>query len=91
MNGFGGMLTLELDASGEETEQVADHLKIFGIAPSLGSAESLCTQPVTTTHHGLSEEELNHRGISPSMIRLSVDFEDAGDLISDLEKALNKI
>lgn len=91
MHGFGGMLTLELDASGEETEKVADHLKIFGIAPSLGSAESLCTQPVTTTHHGLSEEELNHRGISPSMIRLSVGFEDAEDLISDLEQALDKI
>lgn len=91
MRGFGGMLTLVLDASGEETERVADHLNIFGIAPSLGSAESLCTQPVTTTHHGLSEEELNHRGISPSMIRLSVGFEDAEDLISDLKQALDKI
>jgi len=91
MQGFGGMLTLELDATGAETERVADHLNIFGIAPSLGSAESLCTQPVTTTHHGLSEEELEHRGISSSMIRLSVGFEDPEDLIADLNQALEKI
>ncbi|MEX2603177.1 MAG: PLP-dependent transferase, partial [Gracilimonas sp.] len=91
MKGSGGMLTLELDANGEETVRVADHLKIFRIAPSLGGAESLCTQPVTTTHHGLSEEERQRRGISSSMIRFSVGFEDSEDLISDLKQALDKI
>lgn len=91
MSGFGGMITIEVNGDYERTVKVADNLKIFRIAPSLGSAESLCTQPVTTTHHGLTEEELNRRGITPSMIRLSVGFEEAEDLIADLEQALNRI
>lgn len=91
MKGFGGMLTIEVDASMEETMKVADHFRLFRIAPSLGGAESLCTQPVTTTHYGLGQAELERRGISPSMIRLSVGFEDPDDLINDLTQALAKL
>lgn len=91
MKGFGGMLTLVLEAMGHETAKVVDSFRIFKIAPSLGSAESLCTQPVTTTHHGLSEEELRRRRITASMIRLSIGFEDPKDLIEDLEQALKHI
>ena len=58
------------------------------IAASLGGVESLATQPVTTTHHGLSDEERARRGINGAMIRLSVGLEDADDLIADLEQAL---
>jgi cystathionine beta-lyase/cystathionine gamma-synthase len=42
----------------------------------------------TTTHHGLSEEERARRGITGSMVRLSVGLEDAEDLIANLEQAL---
>jgi cystathionine gamma-synthase len=89
MKGFGGMVTIEVEATMEETMKVADHFRLFRIAPSLGGAESLCTQPVTTTHYGLGQAELERRGISPSMIRLSVGFEDAEDLINDLTQALS--
>ena len=91
MKGFGGMMTIEIDGGYEETMKFADSLKIFRIAPSLGGAESLCTQPVTTTHHGLPEEELQIRGITPSMIRLSIGLEDTDDLIADLNQALQRI
>lgn len=91
MKGFGGMFTLEIDAGYEATSRVADHLKIIRIGPSLGGAESLCTQPVTTTHSGLTEEERVRRGISPSMIRFSMGFEDAEDLIGDIKQALKAI
>lgn len=88
MSGFGGMLSLEVDGDSAATSAVMDRLRLFAIAPSLGGVESLATQPVTTTHHGLSEEERERRGISGSMIRLSVGLEDADDLIADLEQAL---
>ncbi|MCA1791865.1 MAG: PLP-dependent transferase [Thioalkalivibrio sp.] len=71
------------------TSAVVDRLHVFVIAPSLGGVESLATQPVTTTHHGLSDAERERRGISGSMIRLSVGLEDAQDLIADLEQALD--
>jgi cystathionine gamma-synthase len=88
MYGFGGMLSIEVAGSGEDATRVADQLKLFALAPSLGGAESLVTQPCTTTHHGLTAEERARRGISDAMLRLSVGLEDADDLIADLEQAL---
>lgn len=88
MYGFGGMLSIEVAGGGEDATGVADRLKLFALAPSLGGAESLVTQPCTTTHHGLTPEERTRRGISDAMLRLSVGLEDPEDLIADLEQAL---
>jgi len=88
MAGFGGMLTIEVAGDGAGASAVVDRLKLFAIAPSLGGVESLATQPVTTTHHGLDPEERARRGITDSMIRLSVGLEDAQDLIDDINQAL---
>ena len=88
MQGFGGMLSIEVKGGGDAATRVADRLKLFALAPSLGGAESLVTQPCTTTHHGLPAEERARRGISDAMLRLSVGLEDAADLIADLEQAL---
>lgn len=88
MHGFGGMVTVEVLGGKEAASRVADRLKLFALAPSLGGAESLVTQPCTTTHHGLSQEERKRRGISEAMLRLSIGLEDSADLIADLEQAL---
>ncbi len=88
MHGFGGMLTIEVAGDGADATRVADRLQLFALAPSLGGAESLVTQPSTTTHHGLTPQERSRRGISDAMLRLSVGLEDADDLIADLEQAL---
>ncbi len=89
MKGYGGMLTLEVNGCYADAVHVVDRLKLFAIAPSLGGVESLATMPVTTTHHGLAPAERARRGISDTMIRLSVGLEDATDLIADLEQALD--
>ncbi|CAB1369349.1 trans-sulfuration enzyme family protein [Denitratisoma oestradiolicum] len=88
MHGFGGMVTIEVKGDGDVAARVADRLGLFALAPSLGGAESLVTQPCTTTHHGLSAEERARRGISDAMLRLSIGLEDPADLIADLEQAL---
>ena len=88
MTGFGGILTIEVDGDGAATSAVADKLELFSLGPSLGGVESLATQPVTTTHHGLPLEERSRRGITDSMIRLSIGLEDTNDLIEDLVQAL---
>ncbi|MFJ7201066.1 MULTISPECIES: trans-sulfuration enzyme family protein [unclassified Streptomyces] len=89
MRGGGGMLSAVLDADAEQTAAVVDRLRLFAIAPSLGGVESLVTQPITTTHHGLDPAERAKRGIADSMVRLSVGLEDADDLIADLAQALD--
>lgn len=91
MSGFGGMLTLEIDGTGEEATAVVDNLDLFIIAASLGGPESLATQPMTTTHHGLTPEERLRRGITDSMIRFSIGMEASKDLINDLSEALGRL
>ncbi len=89
MDGFGGMLTIELDADMAGTSRVAEALDLFTLAASLGGTESLVTQPVTTTHHGLTPDERRRRGITDQMLRLSIGLEDPADLIADLRQALD--
>lgn len=89
MSGFGGMLTLEIDGTGEDATRVVDNLKLITIAASLGGPESLATQPMTTTHHGLTPQERLKRGITDSMIRFSIGLESTKDLVEDLTRALD--
>jgi len=59
----------------------------FSIAASLGGVESLVTQSITTTHHGMTAEERCRRGIVAGLVRLSCGLEDADDLVADLRQA----
>ena len=88
MCGFGGMLSFVFDGDAAATAAAVDRLKLFSIAASLGGVESLVTQPITTTHHGMDPAERARRGIVDGMVRLSVGLEDAEDLVADLEHAL---
>ena len=88
MRGFGGMVTLDLKGAGTDTTRFVDRLRLIKIAPSLGGVESLVTQPVTTTHHSLTAAERARRGITDTMVRLSVGLEDTADLLEDLKQAL---
>ena len=88
MRGYGGMLSFVYDGDALETAAVVDKLRLFSIAASLGGVESLVTQPVTTTHHGMTEDERQRRGIVGGMVRLSCGLEDIEDLIADLTQAL---
>lgn len=88
MRGFGGMLSFVFKGDAQTTAVAVDRLRLFSIAPSLGGVESLVTQPITTTHHGLDPAERLRRGIVDGMVRLSVGLEDVEDLWSDLDQAL---
>ena len=90
MTGFGGMLSIEVKGGQQAAEKVADSLKVFLLATSLGGVESLVSQPSATSHHGLSREERLKRGIGDGMLRLSVGLEDTADLIQDLNDALTR-
>ena len=89
MKDYGGILSFELDGSGEETTAVVDRLQLFGNGPSLGGVESLATQPTIITHRSVPAADRARRGIGENMIRLSVGLEDANELVADLIQALN--
>ncbi|WP_228706258.1 PLP-dependent transferase [Marinobacter sp. LV10R520-4] len=46
---------------------------------------------MATSHCRLTPEDRAQRGISDGLLRLSVGLEDAGDLIADLEQALDSL
>jgi cystathionine beta-lyase/cystathionine gamma-synthase len=89
MDGFGGMMSIDIDSDLAGTSKFVDSLEIFLNAVSLGGVESLASIPALSTHYGLEESALNEMGISSSTVRLSVGIEDCGDLLEDLMSGLN--
>ena len=85
---FGGMLSFELDASTEDSLRFMNALKLCTCAESLGSVETLATNPATASHCDLTTAERTALGISDRLIRLSVGLEAPSDLIADFEQAL---
>ena len=60
------------------------------LAVSLGAVESILSYPATMSHASMSLDERLARGITDSLVRLSVGLEDPEDLIADFEQALAK-
>ncbi len=87
MRGGGGVLSLEVDGSGQDACRFAEALQLFTLAPSLGGVDSLVTIPVITSHSMISPEERAKMGVSDQMVRLSVGVENVQDLIADLDQA----
>lgn len=91
MHGGGGMLSFEVDGSGEDARSVSESLRLFTLAPSLGGVDSLVSLPVLTSHAMISPEHREKMGVTEQLVRLSVGIENADDLIADLDQALAAI
>ena len=91
MSGAGGMVSFEVEGTGEDARRVTEAMRLFTLAPSLGGVESLVSIPVLTSHLTVPSEERKKMGITEQMIRLSVGIENADDLIADLEHALEAV
>ena len=88
LDGFGGMLAMELVGGGKAADRLVRRLRVWTHAPSLGGVDSLISEPRYTSHTHLSSEARAKLGIPDGTLRLSVGIEDADDLIADLEQAL---
>jgi cystathionine beta-lyase/cystathionine gamma-synthase len=85
----GGMVTFEL-ADLDACHRCLDQFESITVASSLGSVESLVSLPVETSHWELDAEERASLGISDGHVRLSIGIEDLPDLMSDLERGLER-
>lgn len=88
MKGGGGVLSFEVEGSGDDAKKVSESLRLFTLAPSLGGVESLVSLPVLTSHAMISADHRQQMGVTEQLIRLSVGIENVNDLIADLEQAL---
>jgi cystathionine beta-lyase/cystathionine gamma-synthase len=91
MSGGGGVLSFEVDGTGDDARRLAESLRLFTLAASLGGVDSLVTIPVLTSHAMISAEERRKMGVTEQMIRLSVGIENADDLIADLDRGLGTL
>src|SRR6202521_402537 len=91
MRGGGGMLSFEVDGTGEDARRLTESLRLFTLAPSLGGVDSLVTIPVLTSHGMISAEHRAKMGVTDQLIRLSVGIENVDDLIADLKQALTVV
>ena len=88
MSGFSGMITFELTGGTEAGKRLMNHVKLCGLAESLGSVETMITHPASMTHADVPPEDRRRRGLTDGLVRLSVGVEDVEDIILDLEQAL---
>ncbi|MCZ4223206.1 O-acetylhomoserine aminocarboxypropyltransferase/cysteine synthase family protein [Pedobacter rhodius] len=90
-NGFGGVLSFELNGTKENATQVIDSLKLVSHLANVGDAKTLIIQPSATTHQQLSDEEQLAAGVKPNALRVSVGIEHIDDIKADFEQAFAAI
>ena len=84
----GAMISFDIKGGEKEAFQFMNSLRLFKIAVSLGSTESLVQHPATMTHAGVDPEHKKRMGVTDKLVRLSIGVENAKDVIWDLEQAL---
>jgi len=90
-NGFGAVLSFEIDGDKEAAGKLIDSLKLVSHLANVGDAKTLIIQPSATTHQQLSDEEQLSAGVTPTSLRIAVGIEHIDDIKADFEQAFAKI
>lgn len=86
-SGAGAVLSFELE-NYELTKKLLEGVDLSAFAVSLGGVESIISYPAKMSHAAMPHAERVARGISDTLVRLSVGLEDADDMIADLERLI---
>jgi len=90
-NGFGGVLSFELNGDKESAIALVDNLKLVSHLANVGDAKTLIIQPSATTHQQLSIDEQLAAGVKPNQLRVSVGIEHIDDIKADFEQAFSVV
>jgi cystathionine beta-lyase/cystathionine gamma-synthase len=88
LDGFGGMLGIEVEGGGEAATRFVRALRLAKLAPSLGGVETLVSEPRHTSHAAMTPDDRAANGIRDGFVRVSLGIEDPEDLIADFAQAL---
>jgi cystathionine beta-lyase len=86
-DGCGAVFSFELDTV-ETTRRLLEQSQLAAFAVSLGGVESIISYPAKMSHASVPPEERRRKGISDTLVRLSVGLEDPDDLIADLARCI---
>ncbi len=87
----GAMISFDIKGGESQSFQFLNQLKLFKMAVSLGSTESLAQHPASMTHIGVDPAERLKMGITDKLVRLSIGVENSEDIIWDIQQALDKV
>lgn len=88
-DGPGAVFSFELD-SFETTKRLLEGSKLAAFAVSLGGVESIISYPARMSHAAVPPAERARKGITDTLVRLSVGLEDPDDLIADMAAAMGE-
>ncbi|HIL80159.1 MAG TPA: aminotransferase class I/II-fold pyridoxal phosphate-dependent enzyme [Myxococcales bacterium] len=91
MDGFGGVVTFEIETDLQGAIRFIDATRVPYQAPSFGGVESLIELPVTMSYWDYTAEQRKSWGITDSLVRFSCGIEAAEDIIADVDQALEKV
>ena len=86
-----GVVSFGVKGGRAAAERFMAGLKLASIATHVADAKTCVLHPASATHRQMNDAELAAAGVSPDLVRLSVGIEDLGDLIADLEQALERV
>ncbi len=88
MKEAGAVVSFDLKDGSEAARRFSERLTLFALTASLGSTESLVMAPQLMGSRDLTAEQQRQSGVTPSTVRLSIGLEDLGDLLADIDQAL---
>ncbi len=87
--GPGSVFAFGLRGGREAGQRFIEALQLCSHLANVGDARTLVLHPASTTHRQLTAEQLQSAGVAADLIRISVGLEDAGDILWDLDQALD--
>lgn len=91
MKGFSGLLSFEIKGTFQQAKTFIESLRLCKHVANLGDSKTLAIHPASTTHEQLGQEGRVKAKIGETMIRMSIGLESDGDIIDDINSALQKI
>ncbi len=85
----GGIVTLIVKGGVDRGRRFLDSLSMISHTANLGDTRTIATHPASTTHSKLSDADRAAVGILPGMVRISAGLENTGDVLADIEGALD--
>lgn len=86
-DGPGAVFSFKVDSL-ETTKRLLENTHLAAFAVSLGGVESIISYPARMSHASVPREERERKGITDTLIRLSVGLEDPDDLYEDIAQAM---
>jgi cystathionine beta-lyase/cystathionine gamma-synthase len=88
LDGFGGLMAIELVGGGEAAEAFTRKLRMISHASSLGGVDTLVVEPRFSSHAHMTSEERAKIGIPDGFLRMSIGIENFEDIVADIAQAL---